>query len=89
MWYTDCMNEWQPIETAPKDGSRIWARAQNSAKRWMEPSIVWWAQNTAVDDPWIVAFWADRLSEQGNPINCYHTPLEWMPIPEGADVTNP
>ncbi len=71
---------WQPIDTAPRDGTRILARAKNGAGLWTEPCVVWWAKNTCVDEPFITHFWADGVDEDGYPTNCYHAPIEWVAV---------
>jgi len=59
---------WQPIETAPKDGSLVltWgsSRAQYSVSYWDDQD----------------EFWATDYREKGNVSMVYAT--HWMPLPE-------
>lgn len=57
--------DWQPIETAPKDGTKIlvWPRS----RQMREPAIAYWHQPANSDYP---GFWAIG----GNPTH-------WMPLP--------
>lgn len=80
-------SDWQPIDTAPKDGTRIQVRARNMGGAWMHPFTAWWAENTA-PDAFFTHFWADRLDAEGHPVNCYHPPLEWRPLEEVDDATS-
>jgi hypothetical protein len=61
------MSEWQPIETAPKDGTAIdiWARKPDGGgQRWTD--IVW-------ENGWV--------SVEGKLSDKYWTYTHWMPIP--------
>lgn len=63
---------WQPIETAPKDGTRIilW---------WGDLSVFgWWLDNTNTRTPW--AGWR-APSLVTVPYGC--KPTHWMPMPTG------
>lgn len=74
------MTGWQPIETAPKDGTRI--------------RLAWdqhdWATADGIfrDGEWIAAplFYSDGQSEPGKPYLCFRehrvNPTLWMPLPE-------
>lgn len=74
------MSEWQPIETAPKDGSEILLGRSSNTKvytaHWeLEPSWAWksaepcWAVYMASDDYYSTYLHADW-------------PSHWMPLPE-------
>lgn len=76
------MNEWQPIETAPKDGQYIIAgRFRNGDElcwvkhsRWMAAQEI--AEFEGGDEEDYEAAWADG-EDAGEP--CY--PTHWMPLP--------
>lgn len=38
--------EWQPIETAPKDGTRIWAILRADERQWPNRSFEVWHEGT-------------------------------------------
>lgn len=76
------MSEWQPIETAPKDGTRIllhtrWDGDEITPDAFDEVQIGWWDDGNALDDPASIwhrpARW--ELDKVGDPIH-------WMPLPE-------
>lgn len=68
------MGEWQPIETAPKDGSRILLLRRQQIvcgywrRNWGEP---YWAHDAHVVDD---ARW--------------FPPTHWMPLPDPPDALN-
>ena len=77
------MNEWQPIETAPKDGSAVllcWATdADGKAVNWFEDLSTadvfvqvasWWG-----DEGWVV--YCDMVQEP----RLHFVPTHWMPLP--------
>lgn len=70
------MSEWQPIETAPKDGSRIlgWAKSKNGSDDLR--LVIFWDQTSPEGARWIVAFNAFWHFE----------PTHWMPLPEPPEV---
>lgn len=63
------MSEWQPIETAPKDGTRIVLATSDTAYagRWAESQYIgmWW-----MSGDYVAAF------SKMNP------PTHWMPLPQ-------
>jgi hypothetical protein len=70
------MSEWQPIETAPKDGTKILLG--------YFPDPVY--EGASVMRSWEVAFWhgihrkwcgRELLNSEG-----YFSPTHWMPLPE-------
>jgi hypothetical protein len=79
------MTEWQPIETAPKDGTSI--LVHNNVAPGCKDGVAdeCWAGNTDV-----AAWWADERGGEGAWI-CYmskvldpelhFTPTHWMPMP--------
>ena len=61
------MTEWQPIETAPKDGHRLLMAGNNRGVAWV--TIAHWA-------PYAGCVWnADEMKALQNPTH-------WMPLPE-------
>ena len=78
------MNEWQPIETAPRNGTWVLltgGRADfddyNHAIATWPPSVVaFWDRDSWGDETWALAFWdgAWRTS--------YTAPTHWMPLPD-------
>jgi len=62
------MDQWQPIATAPKDGTRIFA---------YEPGL------PEEDDNYWVLFWDhDKWTDPYEEYETYH-PTHWQPLPEG------
>lgn len=58
--------EWQPIETAPKDGRRIAACVWDAdAGRWVVGYIYWWVSSQDI----------------GHWIGGVNQPTHWMPLP--------
>lgn len=70
------MSEWQPIETAPKDGRRIllWVCTRGSIRRGMA-DICWWGSHDAWGENW--------LRNEGRDIVGPHVATYWMSLPEG------
>ncbi len=60
--------QWQPIETAPKDGEEIWAFNGEQARMfWLE------------GDGYALWCWADPLLSECDPSP--EPPTHWMPLP--------
>jgi hypothetical protein len=70
--------EWQPIETAPKDGTRILAVVQG-----FRPAVAYWQNNRGVfdfidaEDMPSPEAWDEYLRNEPE-----WTPTHWMPLPE-------
>jgi len=68
------MTEWQPIETAPRDGTNILVFKKFERHRWLDHGwsyyieIVYW-----FDGDWIIM-------ARAPPTN--NNPTHWMPLPE-------
>ena len=64
------MSAWQPIETAPKDGTRILAYGLERKRYWIVDVVRWHQPGNPVHD----GFW----------IGTHYTikPTHWMPLPE-------
>jgi hypothetical protein len=62
----NCVPKWQPIDTAPKDGTKILAYTNDGYKFPLVSQCVW-------DDGW----WPDVWESPENPIE----PTHWMPLP--------
>ncbi len=84
------MSEWQPIDTAPKDGTKILGWAADEEDGW-EIMVVSWAE--AQHDPESEfaehdAGWNGRilypghLSNDDDPCPPTFTITHWMPLPE-------
>lgn len=70
------MSEWQPISTAPKDGTWVLLRGGTDyGGEQIGPAVVafWSGQE------WAYAYW------DGEWRSCYDNPTEWMPIPKGPE----
>lgn len=63
------MSEWQPIETAPKDGTPIIGAIRGSV------AYVCWFQ----EDAWV--FW-ESDGRPNLPVRMAFSPTHWMPLPE-------
>ena len=63
---SDEVSEWQPIETAPKDGRRIIAATPS----YTEPLILYWMKNNG-----LAAWWDWDLDS-------YTDVTHWQPLPD-------
>lgn len=86
------MTEWQPIETAPKDGSEVlgfghyqWGRI--SDQYWFDytkkhgtvgPVVMRWWEDDCIDEP----FSSGWETVTKNPYRDGVIPTHWMPLPE-------
>jgi hypothetical protein len=72
--------EWQPIETAPKDGTRILLGGGAWGDDWRDsaPAVMvgWWEVPRRYD-----AFWNTCAAEAGYSMFPYESPTHWMPLP--------
>jgi hypothetical protein len=73
--------EWQPIETAPKDGTEVIVM-----HRHIETQIVhnaFWIAKEETDDPNDVGWWSYEYSEVGRiKLDDWLAPTHWIPLPE-------
>lgn len=68
--------EWQPIETAPKDGTRV--LLSNAFGAWMAEYRPVYQSGYRPPDPWFsVMLNHDHLPKAGR----YGKPTHWMPLP--------
>lgn len=63
---------WQPISTAPRDGSELWAF--NGEQGRMN-----WTAGEMFGDKWALWVWADQLLTEADPQP--DQPTHWMPLP--------
>lgn len=73
------MSEWHPIETAPKDGTRILILDQD----WNQNLVVFvarWAPHGLHPDA--LGFWYEAHEERW----CASQPSHWMPLPEPPEM---
>ena len=76
---TQKFGEWQPIETAPKDGTKILAHCQPLDIETGKPmsfsytNVVWWRRDKFKDSFW---HWRHALNDSAA------EPTHWMPLPE-------
>ena len=77
------MSEWQPIETAPKDGHDVLV-ARWAAGQW-EYAVAWW-RDTGDGYPWVVDYTEPYPPDHFDwwmPIK--RPPMPWNPEPPKAD----
>ncbi len=69
------MSEWQPIETAPKDGTRVLAfdGSQIITVDYQEPSYIGVNNHIKIEESWV------QISDSGRATDFY--PTHWMPLP--------
>lgn len=71
------MSEWQPIETAPHDGSAILVAHEKGV--WIAQYLPKYPSGYKPPNPWFsVMLNHDYINEQ--PVSRY--PTHWMPLPE-------
>lgn len=78
------MSEWQPIETAPKDGSWILAinnRGNQAVIIWSHSAPHWTERSDAPRGGWIHPF-SDGIQSTFWNGGCGSVPTHWMPLPE-------
>lgn len=63
---------WQPIETAPKDGTEIWAYNGEQAR-------MYWAEGHGENFDYALWVWSDDLLSDVDPSP--DQPTYWMPLP--------
>lgn len=75
--------EWKPIETAPKDGTKVLA----SRHDYLWPEVVYWQEydaetreETGEDGYW--AFAGELLANVADPFDADTLPTHWQPLPE-------
>lgn len=75
------MNKWQPIETAPKDGTPVLLcggltsedfYCRDGNERYQDRQVV----AMFIDGQWAICYW------DGNWRDGYDNPTHWMPLPE-------
>ena len=69
--------EWQPIETAPKDGTRVLIAFQ-SIGQWVILSAYWNTREDVWTDDAVVSFGYEETAE--------YEPTHWMPLPKPPEV---
>jgi len=75
--------EWQPIETAPKDGADVLVFYQAAGVAFAH--IAYWDDGTETD-PDDVGWWFYRSSLGREMLEGYFTPTHWMPLPAPPEL---
>lgn len=70
------MAGWRPIETAPKDGTRVLVYQEDEASD-MTPQIAWWITWHG-EEGWHICW--DNEPLQNN--SAFAPPTHWAPLPE-------
>lgn len=81
------MSEWQPIETAPKDGTEVLVG--------VDIATVWIVRNASFvrEDDWVPrggcgdGWWAYNNSVTQEMLEGIYEPTHWMPLPEPPEST--
>jgi hypothetical protein len=71
----EAMSEWQPIETAPTDGT--WVLVWGPSQRWSSVMMAWFALNHRSGK----AYWKDSTEWDDYEL-VDDQPTHWMPLPE-------
>ena len=66
------MSDWQPIETAPKDGTVILAWRDG----WVKPTLLLWLAHRDLEAPGWCPYERQPIRPRGS------QPTHWMPLPE-------
>lgn len=72
------MTDWQPIETAPKDGTKILGTSVNGADDEHPQIITWLSRHDGYDLGWYVAWDHTPCDKYGK----HDLPTHWMPLPD-------
>ena len=64
-------DEWQPIDTAPKDGTWIWAFYPRKFRHWDQYAVARW-----LDTPGNNSMWWDAAEHRDD-----EQPTHWRPLP--------
>ncbi len=75
--------EWQPIETAPKDGTYLLVSNPKSSGSWIAAYQPVAVSGYRFDDPWRSCMLNHYHLD---PAGRYLTPTHWMPLPEPSNV---
>lgn len=78
------VNQWQPIETAPKDGTYILLYSEDSNSRTMGVAQFMINSDDATDTAWVQG----RMFNEDNEMQCvlFTNPTHWKPLPAAPDV---
>lgn len=76
------MSDWQPIETAPKDGRNIIVGV-DIASVWIVRAAFWTDDDTRGDDegPPEPGWWSYRNSVSQELLDGLYAPTHWIPMP--------
>lgn len=75
------MSEWQPIETAPRDGTAILVCAQSDHDEWNFMAVFWCIPDCH-QRGWAV------ISHGFREFSCFVSPTHWMPLPAAPEAPN-
>ena len=81
------MSEWQPIETAPTDGTRFWGKVGDDAI-----AMLWHPEFDAFVSSWRQMTMAPGYTMNGKSVVSHHPeihkPTSWMPLPKPPVESN-
>jgi len=86
------MSEWQPIETAPKDGTTVLLGYYNRSGKWRTVRGCWYSDAQIAED-WEEphdgeAGWYETAENADDTPNCWNcSPTHWMPLPTPPEQT--
>lgn len=75
----ELMADWQPIETAPKDGTRIVAIGLTPSGQWCTATVIAWSE--------LLNEWAGQSGHLSDPTfrKVLYQPTKWKPMPVEPD----
>lgn len=68
--------EWQPIETAPKDGTSVLLGCDYDRLGKARVTLAWW------DGKWLESQYWNECEEEWEDCTVQFRPTHWMPLPE-------